>query len=492
MNHQMEKTDNRKLFTGLFCVALIFFPLLVISWNYDSDIWFLLNHGRYVLQSGFPTTEPFTLHEDFSFCMQQWLSSVLFWKVYEIFGRIGLIGIVFVVTGVTMLVAFRLCRMISGNNTVISAIITFVFGYVLCDGFEVTRPQIFTYLLALSEFYCLEKYVRDKKIIHLLPIPLFSVLQINLHGAMWIMLLLFYLPYLVSLLKIRVFKRLFLPGFSPKLPLIVCFVLTAVAGLLNPYGFKAITYIFKASGDKYVNLIVSEMNALSINGGLFFVLVLIATGCAYAYALKIGSRFELRYSLLSLGTLVLSLAAVKSVPYFAITGILPLAYYFGSLKIRLFSGNEKKDRITKAEILVLVALITVGGVIGNIITYQQNKDYSPAKAALEYLEKNVNPDDIALYTGYDEGGYAEFLGFHPYIDPRAEVFLKKFNGKKDVFREYYGVNVGLIYYRDFIDDYGFDYLLVRKSSSLDVSLSHDDVFEPIYQDDDYLIYKKCY
>ena len=77
----------------------------------------------------------------------------------------------------------------------------------------------------------------------------------------------------------------------------------------------------------------------------------------------------------------------------------------------------------------------------------------------DILKENATSDDL-IYTGYDEGGYIEYQGFKCYIDPRAEVFLKSNNKQKDIFIEYYNLRTGVINYKDFLNTYNFDYLVV--------------------------------
>ena len=70
----------------LFLLPIIFFFLIDMS--RETDIWFLLSHGREVLKSGIPHIEFLTIHNGFSFVMQQWLSCVLFYIFYNYLGNI--------------------------------------------------------------------------------------------------------------------------------------------------------------------------------------------------------------------------------------------------------------------------------------------------------------------------------------------------------------------------------------------------------------------
>ena len=45
-----------------------------------------------------------------------------------------------------------------------------------------------------------------------------------------------------------------------------------------------------------------------------------------------------------------------------------------------------------------------------------------------------NKENIILYTDYDTGSYLEWKKYKVYIDPRAEVFIKRNNKRKDIFK----------------------------------------------------------
>ena len=65
----IDLPKNQQKQTRTLLIALMFLPCLVVNLQLDNDIWFLLTSGRFVLQNGIPTIEPFTLHQGFSFLM---------------------------------------------------------------------------------------------------------------------------------------------------------------------------------------------------------------------------------------------------------------------------------------------------------------------------------------------------------------------------------------------------------------------------------------
>ena len=78
---------SKKMLFLYFNIPLI----LVLFWRVEyNDIWFLLNHGKYVLNNGFPSIEPFTIHEGLDFVMQQHLAATIFYEVYHWLGGFGL------------------------------------------------------------------------------------------------------------------------------------------------------------------------------------------------------------------------------------------------------------------------------------------------------------------------------------------------------------------------------------------------------------------
>ena len=58
-----------------------------------------------------------------------------------------------------------------------------------------------------------------------------------------------------------------------------------------------------------------------------------------------------------------------------------------------------------------------------------------------------------------DGGYLEWKGFKPYIDPRADVFIKATNNKFDLLDEAFSLNTNANIKR-FIRKYNFDYYIV--------------------------------
>lgn len=457
-----------------FFVALIFL-VLIVNLELNNDTWFLLNHGKYVFFHGFPYIEPFTIHTNFKFVMQQWASSLVFFLSYHYFGINSLLFFIIFIDMLIVFVIYKLCMLISDKNYKISILITFVIDSILIiTKFIVTRPQVFTYLFILLMFFCLEFYIKNKSKKILLFLPIISLLQINFHASMWWLLIVFMIPYLFDGYNISFFCK----DLYSKFPIIVAIIFMFIFALINPYGVEALKYVFNSYGVSYINNYVAEMRPLNINdimGKFIFIVVILIY---LIYVLGSRKKIKVRYLLLLLGTTYMSFSSYKCFSYFTICSIFPLAFYLKEkLKpiknLELYPINYKLQFGSLIAVL-LILLFSFGKSLD--INYKNN-----LQSGIDYLLKNYERKKIILYVGYNQGGYTEFRGIKSYIDPRAEVFLKANNEKKDIFNEYYKLQDKKINYEKFLDDYNFSHVLVTKQDSFYSEISNNENYKLIYK-----------
>ncbi len=480
-----ERATNAGHGGRLVLLLLLYLPCLFIHTQLDNDIWFLMSNGRYILQYGIPFIEPLTLHQNLSYVSQQWLSTVIFWVVYSKLGALGLLALVSVAFACIITVVYRLNNLLSGGNFHTSFLVTFFFS-VLLSIFTVARPMIFTLLILVSELYLLELYAGSGKAAYLVPLPFLSALLVNLHASMWPMQFIILLPYAIDSFRFR-FSIVEGQGFRKKF-FYPAILLMFAAGFLNPYGFDAMTYLFRSYGHAEIYF-VSEMQAADINetlGKVIFAAFLIVGA---VYLLYKNGKTKLRYVLLTGGTAVLALSSIRSFSFFIICGIFPLAYFLKDMpppKIR--TRSAKRALLLRAVLIFLVAAELVYGFYAKYSGVAASQVTPKSTAAFNYLLAQGG-GDVVLYTGYNDGGYAEFVGFKPYIDPRAEVFVKKNNHQDDIMKEYFLLQTGNIYYKTVLDKYNFTHLLVAKADILYTYLPYDGDYRMVYEDELYAIFE---
>lgn len=475
------------------CLLYFFIPIYLcsmISIDKEMDIWFLLNHGKYVIEHGFPTIEPFSMHQGFSFVMQQWLSAVIFYLSYTVLGKYGLLLVVNIVNLLILLFTYKLCVLLTDNRKRLSIVLTCITDILLLTSFIIPRPQIFTYLLLIITLYIMEKFIRckDTKLLYLL--PLISLLQINLHASMWFMIFLFMLPYVVRLFINKLSDK----GDNSLFKVIIIMIIMFLVGFINPYTTKNMFYVFTSYGNMYINRTVVEMfppiklldnKVQNTYTSIHYLTVL---SIISIYILNRKAKLNLTHMLLLLGVLILATTSIRNFPLLVI-GTVPFLGY--NLKF-LFPKKKEfkhsiKDFLDRRYILAVIILATflIGALVIKEVPFT-NK----LKPGIDYLEKNYDLEKIVLYANYEDGSYAEYRGLKPYIDSRAEVFLESNNHKENIMKEFYFLQNGVLDYDKFISKYNFTHMIISKEDFLYYKVSNDKRYKIIYKGKDYKIYEK--
>ena len=459
----------------LFFLIPLFISTFTITLSDNPDIWFLLKHGEYVLQKGFPHIDFLSMHQGLHFVMQQWLSSVLFYIFNLISGRYGLYILCFTINCLILFFLYKLCMELSNNNYRVSTALAILTDFLLLlFRVIIPRPQIFTYLLLIITLYIMEKFRKNSKSKAIYFLPLISILQINFHCSMYFILYIFMLPYLIDFLIFKIKNKKDNRIFK----LLIIWIVMISGAFINPYGIKALTYIFTSYNVPYLNDMISEMMSIAIdtiNGKVFFSLQF---GCiAYFICLKKG-KFSLRQALLYIGLTFLALKNYRNIPLWII-GSIPFLLLFSKPYLKLKKSNTNFPKLHYVIPcffgLVIVSLMSL---------YNQNGLYSPLKKGVDKLLINNNPRNVRLYTNFVNGSYVEYRGLKPYIDTRSEVFLKANNKKDDILKEYYFLYKGGIYYKDFMNKYNFTHALVQQREPFFNQIINDKDWELLY-------YGKC-
>lgn len=473
----------------MFFILLLFLPCLLIKRSLNSDIWFLLNSGRYVMEHGIPYMEPFTIHSGMEFIMQQWLSALIFWVSYSSFGVWGLNAVVTLCYLLTVYFFYKLCMQVSKNNFFISFVVSFFFNSTI-QFFITQRPFIFSALLLVVELYVIERHLSDisnDKYIYILPV--LSLLLINLQAAMWPMLLIVLVPYIINSFSFRI--KTFQNQGYPKKHLMINVFLMIIIAFLNPYGIGSVTYLYNSYGYQEISKLVIEMLPPNINNIIGVMIYAVIFVVVSLYLIYRKGTTKIRYTLLTIGTAYMTLSSQRNFSFFLICGLFPLAFYFKDFSF----PQTKQENTRKIFVLrkILIGLIVLAlFVLGFKMAFSDksiNRDYELLNNAVDFVI-NENNGETVLYTGYNDGGLAEYKGLATYIDPRAEVFVKKNNKKEDIMKEYYLLQTGSLYYKDFVDKYRFTHLIVTEQDILFAYLKHDNDYKVVYSNEKYDLYKR--
>ncbi len=515
--------EKQKHYILLFAM---FFGVITRFRTLNTDLWFLLAHGRYVVEQGFPHVDPFSMHEGLHFVMQQWLSAVVFWELYDFGGTAALHAFTYFM-GILLIAAYYRLLLLVSSNRDLSAVLALLMGVVISTFFLTERPQIFSSLLLLGEIYVLESYARRPRSYLLFAFPVLSLLLINMHAAMWLMFFVLLLPYVAEvLLKGRLSLPWLQPletGWSFKAILFVL-VLSLLAGFLNPYGLEAMTYLFHSYGNEAVNAAIDEMRSPSWSTPFGKALLILYTVLLLAYA---RAKMPLRYVLLVAGLSLLALMHMRSGFLFFLLATMPLGYCWRGWKgLQLtLDRSPKAVRFRKLFMLIIVltaALIGMKGVplmlaslpgSGNVYgllaglfavlcfglaflwkgeggkkdiplrtlsalvgvvflfcismlvgySFKMPQAEQTLFQAEKALRADTSPEAARLYAGYQTGDAFIFKGWKPYIDARAEVYMKSMNQKEDILFEYLYVKNGMLDYKTFLNKYQFTHIVTSQA-----------------------------
>lgn len=460
-----------------FILLIPFFRMINIQ--YDNDFWFTINQGKYVLEHSFPTIAINSIH-NVDFIYQSWGTGVTFYLIYNYLGLYGMIFLLLTISTLTLYFFYKLCLTVS-NNKRGSLYITILASF-LYSIFIVTRPHMFTIFNLVLILYLLEKYIKTDNHKYLYWLPLITLFQVNMHGIYFILLLIILTPYLINSFKFKIFNFIKSDGYRKK-PLVIAFIMMLLTGFINPYGYKTIIYGFASYGSSSLfNNTIIELMALNFHDiiGKIFIITIITVIVLHFAKLK---NKPLRYTLLILGTSYLAFDALKSFYLFLFCSLFPLACLFSNKNDKIDNTFSKKYHLFHLSLTIILC-------IGTLFIIRTPK-IPNIKEFIDYLDSEVtNKEDIKLFTNYIDGSYAEYRGYNCYLDPRGEVFLKVNSGKEDIYEEFNKVSKFEINYKEFVDKYQFDYMLINNESSLGYLMKYDSYkYIKIMEDDNHTLYK---
>lgn len=464
----------------LLMVSGCFFGSFILS----CDVYYFIPSGAYIEQYGLPHELMFSVHagEHFHYIMQQWLFALWNWKVYQAFGLYGILFCGYLTKIVLLLLLHRLLLHASGGRRGLAFAETFFAGFFVLM-MNIGRPYMLTCGFLLIELLFLQQLRAhpERRRYGYLLFPLLSVLEINLHAAMWPMLLVFLLPYFFesTLGRLAFFSSRFDSTRAiPWRTLAVYAALIFVVALLNPYGLEMLGYGISNSGTPSLRYISTEMQPLAVRAP--FLVVLIPLFTVYMIWKWLRWHFELPLLLLVLGTGCMAMIAERSLFLFFPCVMLAFAR-LGCREFPFSCSPRQKRRMlcvgTSAMSLLLLA---------NFILLPKNVIPAEWSAGLQAMREDAAAQgrDIGnVYAVRDIGSYLTFAQIPVYHYSCDEAFTGKMNRRRDILAEYHAVQEQQLPYKEFLRRYDFHYLFVKNDDYLYDALASDEDYTLLYEYD---------
>lgn len=493
---------------SLIAIAVIIaFSSVYAAQAYDNDMWFILASGREIVENGIPMTNVFTWLPNLSTVIQQWLPDVVTYLTYSKFGITGICIMVAIQIAALVASLLVLSRKASGGKMRLETSLVLIAASIPALGSYISvRPQILTMIGITWTLVFLEAYRRTNDWKWLIGLPITMIAHINCHMAMapfdLFIIFLYLIPDVTKIVKdiFPSFTYSFRDSSYSRKPLLIAFIVTCLATLINPYGLNGAMYLLSSYGAADYGDYIKEMGTITpwdSDYGMGMVLM------TFIGAIAIGrNRRDINFpgSVLLIVCTVLSYQHVRNVWLGALLS-LPIAFQaFASVGCGTGDNGEDPDPIFADSIMWRLicgafAIAAVGYCVTMSVSNAEinigGDSTSTPKDAMDWLDENGVSKDARIFNHFNSGGYIEWRGYKTFIDARPELFEPAITGVDEhYYREYVDTSTGDGSYSDMLDKYSFDFLVVNDDTSLYNDLLSDKEYVDVCDGSGYAMFKR--
>ena len=485
--------DTRRLLIAILFVAIFTMAVRVPT---DTDTWWHLRSGEYILR-----THSVPHHDVFSHTVagkpwidHGWLAQIFIYLLYAAFGYAGLgLALAAVVT-----LAFVFVFLQSEENLYLRAFIT-VLAAITSAVVWITRPQIVSFLLTAAFSYILYLYKRRGHN-YLFLLPLLTVFWVNVHGAFitgFILLSCYVIGEVLNNLLRHKDDRVL--SYGEMASLIKVFLIALVVLVINPNTYHMYLYPFKTVGIGALRDYIQEwaspdFHQFHLHPFIWMVLLILA-----AVGLS-RRRIDFTDLVLTSFFCYMSLWAGRNIALFALVTA-PALMRYGAEALRTLweavraygieqgiLGQLGRKQIapgpwlTGLNWLILILMLSLCAIkvyqpLRPEVNLATEEKYLPVEA-VRFIRANHLPGP--MFNSYNWGGY---LIWHLY--PDYPVFI---DGRTDLYddefiREYVKVTLARPGWREVLDQYSVNFILIESDSILAAFLEEGDEWQRIYADD---------
>ena len=406
----------------------------------DTDLWWHLANGRYILAHGVPSQEVYS-HTAVGhvWVVHEWLSDVIFYILYQLGGLRILVLLTAAAVAAAMVLVYRSLRAGGlGNGTAVLLAMVLFIASVPSFG---ARPQVVNFLLTAALIAVLLGHRRKptKRIWWLLP---GFVIWANLHSG-----------YLVGVGLLAVFT--FGEALQAALPRMAALrqegvgplarqdvrrlwalvPLGFLAGILTPATFRTLFFALGTLSSSSIQSFITEWfspDFHQIQGKALLLCILILVGGLFATRRAAGSAAsDPTFVLLGMSTLALALTSQRHVPIFAAAAAPLLGGAASGWLAAIGVGPRRTGRPTagmvRANVVILLVLAAVGTVFvaNNLRTRTIDSVVSSVEpvSATDWLLAHHPAKEV--FNNYGFGGWLVWKAYPQYrvfIDGRIEVY----------------------------------------------------------------------
>lgn len=371
----------------------------------DPDFFWHLKIGQLILEKAslIRTNTLSGLFPDQSWDNPEWLFQVILAGVSSIGGWTGIATLKAMLASSLVLLSYATARGAGAGRPAAAALSLLL---VSAARFRLTeRPHLFSHLFLALVVFLVERFRRESRRSYYVAIPVIFAVWSNVHPGV-----IFGLAYLavVSAADLVLGRSPWSGASVRGWGLLGITGLSVAAALLNPLGYRVLTYGWEQGEFHGVLGITEFTNATPVAHPTFYLLAVLV-----ALAVAVARRTDIPLLAATVVFFSLSVAYRRSIPDFALLGTLVVAKTLGSRALIPWS------RVT-ASALLLVGAISIIWCVRWDRNYTYRFGSGPLESALpveaaDFLERESVPGN--LYNEYPMGGYLAFRLF-----PRYRIF----------------------------------------------------------------------
>jgi len=486
---------KKKLLFVLVFITIVLLSLFLCNKELQNDTFYTIKVGEFISKHGIDFMDHYSFIPNLKYTYPHWLFDLSIFHIYNLFGFKGLFAtnilLIFSLLSLLFIFTYKITKEFSISYYLLFAL-SFFFG-----GFVAIRAQLVSYILLLVILYSIEMLRETGKKRYILISFISSVLISNIHGAVFYMILILFLPYLVSdllyivfdILKLNNFKNSILYIDKPKNTklLFIMMGVCALSGFLS-LGNTSFTYLPLSMMGNSTNYILEHAAPnIKMNGplftyiGLFVILLLIP---------KI--KIRLHDFFMIVGLLFMSLLSLRSFSFF----LLFTSFAFGRILTDLYHSKLKNinfDSIISKKyvyipVIILLAIVSlVSFYFKSKTEYINHKEY-PTEI-VDYIHDNYSNKEYRGYNEYGIGAYMLYKDVKVFIDSRCDLYTPEFNKGITVFDDTMNMTKN---FKTLEKKYNFTHFLVKKNNPLNSILEVSSNYEIEKEDEYFILYKKVF
>lgn len=450
----------------------------------SNDAWWHLALGRWTVEEGtIPLVDPFpTLREGTFWVRSGWLADV---AMYTLYGEGGQSAVRLATSGIVAITTLGLW--LRSRGPLVVRVVVVGTAVLALNGAAVPRPLVLALpLLLLTEAVLARE--RSSPTRWLWGLPVVAALWANVHGTFVLV------PGLLALDTVVMVAMSVRTGLRRARRLGIVLVLTIVATLLNPFGWRLLAYPLEVGRLTALGLIEEWQPTLAVfPQSLLY--VVISAGAAWV----VWARRD-RLGLAELARLALFLVAgALAVRHVALLAVVAAPIVSRALATRRdgtrstesgASATARRDRSAVDAVFdagVLVA--TAGTALAIAVTTSADAAVDRATAATFPVEAAAAVEEVApvgarIYHPYGWGGYLLWRwdgGYGTFVDGRTELFGDELVLVSLAIADARGDWAGVL------DRQEVDYVLTATGGPLDTALSAS--VAALHRDDVAVVYR---